>query len=199
MNHFIVGLTGPIGAGKSSVSALFQKMGLECIDADQVSRQVVLPGSPCLKDLVDAFGNEILDNGVLNRKKLAARAFANMENKRLLDVITHPYITREIVRLIAAMPEDCIVVVEATLLFGSPLEPLCNTTVAVVADDAVRLERILRRDHIDADSARMRMLAQPSCEDYRRLAAHILVNDRGPDELKRQTEQLYALLKEACL
>lgn len=199
MNHFVVGLTGPIGAGKSSVSALLQEMGLECIDADRVSRQVVLPGSPCLKELVDAFGSEILDDGLLNRKKLAAAAFSSAESTRMLGKITHPYITQEIVRLIDGMPENSIVVVEATMLFGSPLEPLCNTTVVVIADDEVRLERILQRDHTDAASARMRMRAQPSCEEYRRLGAHILVNDRGPDELKQQTKQLYTLLKEACL
>ena len=199
MSHFIVGLTGPIGAGKSSVSALLQEMGLQCIDADQVSRQVTSPGSPCLEDLVKAFGPQILHNEALDRKKLAAIAFQSEENRNVLEQITHPYITREIVRLTDLLPDGDIVVVEATMLFGSPLEPLCHTIVAVIADDTVRLERILNRDSIDSNAALMRMRSQPSCEEYRRRATHTVVNNGGRDELMRQTAQLYTRLKEACL
>lgn len=199
MSHFIVGLTGPMGAGKSSVSALLREMGLQCIDADQVSRQVAAPDSPCLKDLVKAFGSQILQNEALDRKKLAAIAFQTEESRNLLEQITHPYITREIVRLIDLLPDGDIVVVEATMLFGSPLEPLCHTTVAVIANDTVRLERILHRDSMDSNAALMRMRSQPSCEEYQRRAAHTIVNNDGQNELMRQTAQLCAQLKEACL
>lgn len=120
MSHFIVGLTGPMGAGKSSVSALLQEMGLQCIDADQVSRQVAVPGSPCLKDLVKAFGSQILQNEALDRKKLAEIAFQTEESRNLLEQITHPYITREIVRLIDLLPDGDIVVVEATHVIRQP-------------------------------------------------------------------------------
>ena len=90
MKQMVIGLTGPIGAGKSSVSALLQAMGMHCIDADVVSRQVVLPGSDCLNELTQAFGKDILDDGALNRKKLAAVAFSNQTNQRKLEQITHP-------------------------------------------------------------------------------------------------------------
>lgn len=198
MKQFVVGLTGPIGAGKSSVCALLKAMGLHCIDADFVSRQVAMPGSACLKELVDAFGAGILENGALNRKKLAAIAFSSESDQRRLGQITHPYITMEIVRQVEALPESTIVVIEATLLFGSPLEPICNMTVAVIADDTVRLERILQRDHADIASARARMRAQPSCEEYRRLAQFIIVNNGDQEQLQRQTSKLYQRLKEAC-
>ncbi len=198
MKQMVIGLTGPIGAGKSSVSALLQAMGMHCIDADVVSRQVVMPGSDCLKELTQAFGEGILDDGALNRKKLAAVAFSNQTNQRKLGQITHPYITREIVRQIEALPESATVVVEATLLFGSPIEPLCGATVAVVADDTVRLGRILKRDHTDRESALARMRAQPSCEEYQKRATFTVVNNGGYDELKRQSERLYHMLKEAC-
>ena len=199
MSHFIVGLTGPMGAGKSSVSTLLQEMGLQCIDADQVSRQVAAPGSPCLDDLVKAFGSQILQNEALDRKKLAEIAFQTEESRNLLERITHPYITREIVRLTNLLPDGDIIVVEATMLFGSPLEPLCHTTVAVIANDTVRLKRILHRDSIDSNAALMRMRSQPSCEEYQRRAAYTIVNNGDRDELIRQTAQLYAQLKEACL
>ena len=199
MSHFIVGLTGPMGAGKSSVSALLREMGLQCIDADQVSRQVAAPGSSCLEDLVKAFGSEILQNEALDRKKLAAIAFQTEDSRHLLEQITHPYITQEIVRLIDLLPDGSIVVVEATMLFGSPLEPLCHTTVAVIADDTVRLQRILQRDSIDSNAALMRMRSQLSCEEYQRRAAHTIINNGDREKLMRQTAQLCAQLKEACL
>ena len=199
MSHFIVGLTGPMGAGKSSVSALLQEMGLQCIDADQVSRQVTAPGSPCLENLIKAFGSQILQNEALDRKKLAAIAFQTEDGRHLLEQITHPYITQEIVRLIDLLPDGSIVVVEATMLFGSPLEPLWHTTVAVIADDTVRLQRILQRDSINSSAARMRMRSQLSCEEYRRRAAHTIVNNGDREKLMRQTAQLCAQLKEACL
>ena len=117
----------------------------------------------------------------------------------MLERITHPYITREIVRLTNLLPDGDIIVVEATMLFGSPLEPLCHTTVAVIANDTVRLKRILHRDSIDSNAALMRMRSQPSCEEYQRRAAYTIVNNGDRDELMRQTAQLYAQLKEACL
>lgn len=199
MKHFVVGLTGPIGAGKSVVRALFQEMGAACIDTDLVSRQVVLPGSDCLRELAQAFGEDILNaDGTLNRKALASVAFSNEESKKRLNSITHPYIGEETKRQIEEIPENRMVVVEATLLFGSFLEAMCDVTVAVVADDDLRLQRILARDQAGEPAARARMEAQPSCLEYRRLAHYTVVNNKGLDELRQQAQWLYERFSEAC-
>ena len=198
MKHFVVGLTGPIGAGKSYVAAILKEKGLFCIDTDQVSRQVVMPGTPCLRELADEFGEDIMENGVLNRQKLASVAFATERGKQALNRITHPYITEETIRQIDQLPEGQVAVVEATLLFDSPLEPLCDTILAVVADDTIRLQRVMQRDNADIASIRLRMRAQPSCEDYQKRANDVLVNNGDIDLLREQTIQWIGRLKEVC-
>jgi len=173
----VIGLTGPTGAGKGVVTAHLAKAGVLVVDTDRIAREVVEPGQPCLQELVEAFSDCILQaDGRLDRAALAAVAFADEASHERLNAITHPHI---IERSLAIMNESkaAWAVIDAPLLFESGMDRLCDTTVAVLAPTAMRLERICRRDGIDKERALLRMNAQPDDAFYRQRAAHILYND----------------------
>ena len=159
----IVGLTGRSGCGKSSVSAFFRAQGCACIDADQVSREVLQPGSPCLPRLQNAFGCDIVDkNGVLDRRLLANRAFATPEGTRQLTDITHPEILSRI-RAAARQAETdgcALFFVDGAVILGTPFEKECDRLVVVTAPYDRSVARICARDGISAEMARRRLDAQ---------------------------------------
>ncbi len=172
MGKPVIGLTGPTGAGKSTVAAAFRKLGCAVIDADRVARDMVKdPG--CLAQLKEIFGADIVaQDGLLDRRKLAARAFSSPENTRKLNAVTHPAIIRECTRQIeAAAAGDCrAVILDAPLLFESGTQDLCGATVAVITPDASRLKRIMARDGISEEDAARRMAAQHGNDYYRERA-----------------------------
>ena len=188
-----IGLTGPTGAGKSTVAEWLLAAGLPVIDADKVAREITLPGEPALLALAQAFGADILlPDGSLDRKKLAGRAFSDPNNTARLNAITHPAITEKIEAAFATYKAagEKAVVLDAPLLFESALDKVCDHTVAVLAAKKLRLARIRERDHLSEDAAKTRMNAQPADDFYTARAEIILHNDGDPDTLKRQTERL---------
>ncbi len=175
----VIGLTGPTGAGKSTVAAHWQRRGALIIDADVLAREVTAPGHPCLQALAKRFGDDILKDGILNRRLLAARAFATPETTQALNDITHPPViarTEELLRSCTAP----VAVIDAPLLFESGMDRLCDITVAVTAPTAVRRARIMARDGISQAQADQRIAAQHD-EAYFRERATICV-DNGGDE-----------------
>ena len=165
----VIGLTGPTGAGKSTVATAFRKLGCAVVDADRVAREIV-KDPDCLALLKEAFGSDIAaQGGTLDRQKLAARAFSSPENTKKLNSITHPAIIRECGRQIAAArAESCkAVILDAPLLFESDTQSLCGATVAVITPDASRLRRIMARDGIPEEDAARRMAAQHGNDYYR--------------------------------
>ncbi len=159
---YVIGLTGPTGAGKSTVAQSLQRLGCVTVDADAAARDVTeQPG--CLAKLKEAFGADIVGpDGRLDRKVLSGRAFAGPEATRLLNSITHPAIAEECIRQIReAQHAGCkAVIVDAPLLFESGAERLCDAVIAVTAPQKSRLLRIVARDRIGEDLARARMEAQ---------------------------------------
>ncbi len=186
-NVYVVGLTGPTGAGKSTVAAAFAEYGIKSIDADKVAREITQPGSPALSELTSAFGEDILNSdGTLNRMELAARAFKNERTTKLLNDITHPLIIMKIRRMIKELGEsgEKIVIIDAPLLFESGIDSMCDKTVAVVADIDTRYERILARDHLSNKEARQRMSAQNEAYYYISKADFVIENNAGKQELR---------------
>jgi len=173
----VIGLTGPTGAGKSTVAAAFAKRGALVVDADRKAREIVEKGHPCLAALAAHFGDDILNaDGTLCRPALAAKAFSSAEQTQRLNSITHPFIiarSRDILQNSAVS----LAVIDAPLLFESGMDSMCDETIAVLAPDGVRLARITQRDGIDSDKARQRMNAQPAEEFYCERATHILRNE----------------------
>lgn len=175
----VIGITGATGAGKSVVSAELEKRGAEIIDADKIAREVSMRGGAAFDELVEEFGKEILrEDGEIDRKRLGGIVFSDSARLARLNEITHRYIYAEIAKRI----EDCradFAVLDVPLLFeeGSPLK--CDLTVAVTAPSDVREARIMCRDGIDRESARLRMKNQMSDSEYAAKADLVLSNDGG--------------------
>ncbi len=177
-----LGLTGPTGAGKSTVARLLEQNGIPLVDADAIARTVTEKGSPVLSALADTFGKDILfPDGSLDRRALAAVAFSSKENTEKLNAVTHPAILARIRRALADATGDAVVL-DAPLLFETGLDALCDHTAAIVADEAVRLARITARDGISEEEAKKRMAVQPDTAFYAARADILLYNngDRSP-------------------
>ncbi len=158
----VLGLTGPTGAGKSTVAAALKKLGCAVVDADRLAREAVAMPE-CRAALQEEFGADIVEpDGTLDRRLLARRAFSDPERTKALNRITHPAIIKESVRRLRQAQETgaAAVILDAPLLFESGAESLCDATIAVVAPDAVRLARVMARDGIAAEQAEERMRAQ---------------------------------------
>lgn len=159
----VVGLTGQTGAGKSTVSKLMEKYGCRIIDCDSITRRPDLYTGECLEKLQNAFGYDIIDgNGVLDRRKLAGRAFADRDSTERLNSITHPVIMDRLRREIEDSLESgakCVVL-DAPTLFEAGANVLCRRVISVLADGDVRLHRIMQRDGITQAEAEKRMSAQ---------------------------------------
>ncbi len=122
----ILGITGPTGAGKTTVSKIFEKNGVKVIDTDIVAREIVEPGKPALKELTEYFGEDILlESGELNRRELARKAFSNPESHNMLNKITHHYITIEVENTIKTHPGD-IIGIDGAVLIESGISEKCN-------------------------------------------------------------------------
>ena len=186
----LIGLTGASGAGKTTAAAAFEANGVPVIDADKVARSVQTPGSPCLNAVAEAFGSDVLTpSGALDRRALAARAFASPEDTARLNAVTLPYIVREIDRQIAAVDAP-VAVLDAPLLFQTGLDRRCCRTVAIVAPESVRLERILARDGVTPDEAKARMAAQPPDDWFRARADETWENTGDPSAIQARVDRL---------
>jgi dephospho-CoA kinase len=185
----LVGLTGGIGSGKSTVAALLRQRGSVVVDADVIARQVVEPKTPALAALVDRFGEQILgSNGKLDRAKLAELAFATEESRRALEAITHPAINEEFTRQMLAAPPDAIVICDVPLLAESDQARNRGYPVVIVVESPieVRLDRLEQRG-ITREDAWRRISAQASDEERRELAT-ILIDNSG--DLSALTERV---------
>ena len=193
----LVGLTGGIGAGKSTVAELLAARGAVIIDADQVARAVVEPGQPALKKLVERFGEGILDpDGRLERGALAKLVFGDDEARRDLEAITHPAINDEFSRRVVEAPSDAIVVLDVPLLAESEQarKRPYQTVIVVEAPRDIRLERLEARG-VNRTDAEARMAAQAGDEERRKIATHVVDNASDRADLERQIDEVWADLQ----
>ena len=194
----LVGLTGGIGAGKSTVAELLAQRGAVIVDADEVARSVVEPGQPALDQLVERFGPGILDgDGRLDRQALARVAFADDDSRRDLEAITHPAISAEFLRRMGEAPADSVVVCDVPLLVESAQAAGrgYEAVLVVEAPKELRLRRLEARGVSRAD-AEARMAAQASDEERRRIATHVLDNSGDEAALSRQVDEIWADLQQ---
>ncbi len=191
----MVGLTGGIGSGKSTVAALLAARGAVVVDADAIAREVVEKGTPALEKLVHRFGPEILAaDGSLDRPALAAVAFANGENRKALEEITHPAIGEEFLRRVAAAPQDAVVVHDVPLLVESKRGLEYAAVIVVEAPLELRLERLEARG-LARDDALRRIAAQASDEDRRKVATWVIDNSGSLDDLERRIDPIWEELR----
>ncbi len=189
----MVGLTGGIGSGKSAVAARLAGLGAVIVDADQLSREVVAPGTEGLAEIVATFGERVLGpDGALDRAALGSLVFTDEAGRRALEAIIHPRVRTRTAELVAAAPPDAVVVNDVPLLVESGLGPTYHLVVVVQTAMSIRLERLTRDRGMAPAEARRRIAAQAD-DVHRRAAADVLLtNDGTRDELHRAVDALWA-------
>ncbi len=190
-----IGLTGNVGSGKSTVARIWkQERGALLIDADQIGRSVVQPGSRCMARLVQRFGKEILlPDGSLNRRRMAEIAFSDKENQEALNSIIHPEIIRKIND---QLQEACsqgagAVVVDAALIFEFGLDRCLDVVVAVDAPREIKIERMLAKDKMDRETLGKMLEVQLPPQELKEKADYVLKNLDDVDSLKKTALTLF--------
>lgn len=189
----LIGLTGGIGAGKSTVAQLFKERGVPIVDADAIARDVVKPGEPALAELVEYFGDSIVGaGGELNRGKLAEVAFADAESHEALNAIMHPAISTETAKRIDALRGDHSVIVhDVPLLVEAGLAGNYDLTVLVDTPAELRLQRLTELRGMDPEDAKNRIVAQATDEQRRAVCDVALDNSGDIEHLRAQFEQMW--------
>lgn len=193
----IIGLTGGIGSGKSTVAEMLRERGIPVVDADQVSREIVEPGQPALKELASAFGDEILtDAGDLNRAALAKKAFSSQEHTELLNSITHPAIKEAVRRRFSELENagHNVAVYDMPLLIEQGLHEQVDLTIVVDVDAEERVRRLVDKRGLDEADARNRIARQID-DDTRKSVADVIIDNNGAlEELETQVDALLTRL-----
>ncbi|MEF3307534.1 dephospho-CoA kinase [Paenibacillus sp. GYB004] len=190
-----IGLTGGIACGKSTVAAMLVRRGAILIDADQIAREVVLPGAPALGAVAERFGESVLnEDGSLNRKALGEIVFKEEAARKDLEAILHPQIRatmKERMDETNRLTPDKLVVVDVPLLFESKLEFMFEETLLVYIPRELQLVRLMERDGISAEQAERRLAAQMPIDDKRALADAIIDNSGTLEQTERQIDQYW--------
>lgn len=196
----VYGLTGNIGAGKSTVARLFAEAGVPVIDADQLAREVVAPGTEGVRALAGRFPGAVDASGVLDRKGLAARVFADARERAALNAIVHPLIAREAAARTRALEAQghALALYEAALLVENGLQGGLSGLVVVTAPEELRVQRIRRRDGATEAEARARIAAQLPEAEKARAADYVIRNEGDPEELRHQVADVLARLRAAA-
>ncbi len=187
-----IGLSGGIGAGKSTVSSTFSDLGGVVVDGDVISREVVEPGTEGLAKLVEAFGEQILsDDGSLDRPALAAIAFSDEEKRQTLNGIVHPLVGKRRSELIAEADDDAVIVEDIPLLVESGMAPMFPLVIIVNADEDLRVKRLIEHRGFTEEDARARIAAQATEEQRRAVADVWLDNTGSAEDLVEQARTLW--------
>lgn len=189
----ILGITGTSGSGKSTFSKILgERDDVKVVDADKVARDLSVPGTDYLKDVVNAFGEEILlEDGNLNRRALAHIIYNDENERKKLNSITFPHITREIYERIKAFadPKIKFAVIDAPLLFEAGLDKVCDNVISLVADEELQVKRICKRDCLDEKTARARLSSQKPASFYVENSDIVIMNTEKTD-LRKEAENL---------
>jgi dephospho-CoA kinase len=193
----LFGLTGNIGAGKSTVARLLAQRGVPVIDADQLAREVVQPGEPALEEIKARFGPGVFQaDGSLDRKALGARVFANAEDRAALNAIVHPRIAQASARRIAALAEAGheAAVYEAALIVENGLDKGMDGLIVVDVPEELQLTRLRARDGLTESEARARLAAQLPAARKRERATFLIENHGSETDLEAQVAKLMQVL-----
>ncbi|WP_010532421.1 dephospho-CoA kinase [Lentibacillus jeotgali] len=192
----VIGLTGSIASGKSTVSLMFDDFNIPVIDADKLSREVVIPGETAYEQIVNTFGEGVLrDDKSLDRKKLGAIVFENEEKRKILNSIVHPAVREKMIerRDAFAAAGERSVVLDIPLLFESKLTHFVDKTLVVYVNEDVQLKRLMERDGYSEEEAYQRINAQMPVKEKADLADAVVDNNGSKHD---SYEQLESLLKE---
>lgn len=191
-----VGLTGGIGAGKSTVADMFSKLGAVVIRSDELARQVIEPNTTGFQKVLSRFGNQILqENGSIDRTKLAQIVFNDQSALKDLEEIIHPLVRNKTNEIIDAQTQETIVVNEVPLLLEKNMENLFDFLVVVISSEKNRINRLLKRGISEVD-AKKRMKLQVSDEQRKTSADFLIANDGNIEQLEVDVSKVWQALLE---
>ena len=190
----VVALTGGIGSGKTTVGQIFEDLGAIVIDSDQLARNVVERGTTGFDQILDAFGDEILKNGDLDRAALGQLVFNDPAKRKQLEKITHPLIRKAFSKIVESAKGDSIIINQIPLLVESNHDYKFDYVITVSAAEEVRIERLLKRG-MNLNQIKQRLQAQSTDAQREEIADSILRNDKGLAELLTEVEKVWELLQ----
>lgn len=186
----IIGVTGGIGSGKSTLTARFALHGIPVVDADAIARAALEPDSACFRDAIDLFGPDALHpDGTANRGYIASHVFENASLREALNGIIHPYVIREMLRL-SEESEEPLAAWDVPLLFESGVDAFCTCTIAVLCDTEIRVRRVMTRDGAEEKAVRARIAAQITDETRAKLATYTIRNEDTPEAFAQEADAL---------
>mgnify|MGYP001598505712 CR=1 FL=1 len=195
----LVGLTGGIATGKSTVASMFKRCGATVIDADALARAVVHPGTPAWREIVRTFGKTVLNpDHTLNRPALGAKVFGHPAKRRQLERIIHPRVAREQIRLTKQAARNdprAVVIYDVPLLFEAGIDQRVDTTIVVTAGRETQIARLKKRNSLSRAEALRRIKSQMPLADKRRRAEYVLDGTLPLPQLKKQVQSLHQSLR----
>ncbi len=194
----VVGLTGGIASGKSTVSRMFAELGIPVICADELARDAVKPGSPALEEIRQTFGKEVLaEDGSLDRAAMARLVFQDKARRKLLESIIHPRVAEEQEKRVRSLEREGhrIAIIDVPLLYESEWEKPFDLIIVVYVPRDVQEQRLVERDEISLEDARARLNAQMPIEQKKKLADRVVDNTRGKAHTLEQVKEILGQLK----
>ncbi len=197
----VVGLTGGLATGKSTVARLFRQCGARVVDADLLARQVVEPDKPAWRDIVRAFGKQVLlPDRTLDRAALAKLVFRDRRKLKRLSAIVHPRVAREQARLTRAIlraKPRAVIIYDAPVLIEAKAHERMDRLIVVTADRPTQIARLRRRNHLSRPEALRRIRSQMPLSAKVKLADYVLDGTRPISELRRRVRRIYKELQQA--
>ncbi|MGD8992879.1 MAG: dephospho-CoA kinase [Desulfobacterales bacterium] len=198
----VIGLTGGIATGKSTVSAIFTKAGAVIIDADHIARAVVKKGLPAYREIVHRFGSEILlPNGEINRTLLGDIIFNDHQKKQLLNSIVHPHVSEEVNRQVKQIQKshpNAVIVLDIPLLIETGMHDDLSEIIVVYTPQDIQIQRLMQRDNISEADALARVQSQMSIERKKKQASIVIDNSGTIEHTRRQTLDIFKRLKDSA-
>ena len=197
----VIGLTGGIATGKTTVSAIFENAGAVIIDADRIARMVVKKNMPAYRQIVDKFGKSVLlPDGEIDRTALGNLIFSDPQKKRLLNTIVHPYVRKETDRQLKHLEKnnpDALVILDIPLLLETGMHSNLSEVIVVYAPEHIQIKRLIKRDHISRAEALARIRSQMPIEEKKKLATMVIDNSGTKERTRKQTLEIFQRLIEA--
>ena len=193
----IIGLTGGIVSGKSTVALMFKDLGAKIVDADKLGHSVILPHEPAWEKIVKIFGKDVLQNDLtIDREKLGKIVFANQSLLKKLNDITHPEITKIIKKEIDSLKNKTynqkkILIIDAALIYEAKIDRLMEKIIVVYIDEDEQIKRLIKRNNLSKDEALQRIKSQMPMKEKVKMADYVIDNSNSLDKTKKQVEKIW--------
>ena len=196
----IVGLTGGIVGGKSTVASMFKDLGAKIVDADKLGHSVILPNKPAWKKIIKIFGKDILQNDLtIDRKKLGKIVFTNQTLLKKLNEITHPEITKMIKKEIDSAKnnthnQEKVLIIDAALIYEAKIDRFMDKIIVVYIDKDEQIKRLIKRNNLSKDEALQRVRSQIPIEEKAKMADYLIDNSNSLNKTREQVEKVWQSL-----